>query len=153
MLHHHPPRASHTHKHHQYKHGQHKSTTINPLPPNTLLQTRSYRSQTELSISLGHKAEERTHRRTPGPVKAFKRHQTTAAGIVLAHGLGGDCYVKCRQRRRKWEERWHRPGWGVQRGTAGPGLGHKTLPGGSVWQTVSIFCVLWNWNSVNLFLR
>lgn len=95
---------THTHQHHQYRHGQHKSTTINPLPPNTLLQTRSYRSQTELSISLGHKAEERTHRRTPGPVKAFKRHQTTAAGIVLAHGLGGDCYVKCRQRRRKWEE-------------------------------------------------
>lgn len=100
----HPPRASHTHQHHQYKHSQHKSTTINPLPSNTLLQTRSYRSQLSCPSLLVTKPRKGHTGGLRGQSKLLKDIKPLLQALCWPMDLGGDCYVKCRQRRRKWKE-------------------------------------------------
>lgn len=95
---------THTHQHHQYKHSQHKSTTINPLPSNTLLQTRSYRSQLSCPSLLVTKPRKGHTGGLRGQSKLLKDIKPLLQALCWPMDLGGDCYVKCRQRRRKWKE-------------------------------------------------
>lgn len=118
-----PPTQSITHR--QYKHSQLKSRTINPLPSNTLLQTRSYRSQLCCPSLLVTKPRKGHTGGLRGQSKLLKDIKPLLRALCWPMDLGGDCYVKCRQRRRKWKEMTQ-----AQWGTAEPGLGRKTLPGG-----------------------
>lgn len=129
-----PPTQSITH--HQYKHSQLKSRTINPLPSNTLSQTRSYRSQLSCPSLLVTKSKGHTGGRR-GQSKLLKDIKPLLQALCWPMDLGGDCYVKCWQRRRKWREMTL-----AQWGTAEPGLACKALPGGSVCRLV--YCKIYS---------
>lgn len=117
----HPPRASHTHPPSTIStRSWLKSRTINPLPSNTLQQTKSYRSHLRSPSLPVTKLRKRHTGGLGGQSKVLKDIKPLLQALCWPMDLDGNCYVKYRHEEEKVMS-LGRGGWNRIRS--------KTLPG------------------------